>query len=134
MLHTREHTHTNKHSNARTTSVTTNNDGININDCGGEPVSGKRPLGVCSVVLCSLCQGHSENPLLALGQSCKQNTSPLLIQARIRITSLAKDSNCGGICLCDKLAEKVRVEVAFKECLDLINCCQREFRWVYPLL
>lgn len=68
---------TQKHSNARTSSVATNIGGMNVNDCGGEPVSGKRPLCVCSVVLCSLRQSHSENPVLALGQSCKHNTSPL---------------------------------------------------------
>lgn len=69
--------HTQKHSNTRTSSVVTNIGGMNVNDCGGEPVSGERPLCVCSVVLCSLRQSHSENPLLALGQSCKHNTSPL---------------------------------------------------------
>lgn len=59
-----------KHSSARTSSVATNIGGMNVNDCGGEPVRG---LSVCSVVLCSLRQSHSENPLLALGQSCKHN-------------------------------------------------------------
>ncbi len=68
---------TQKPSNTRTSSVATNIRGMNVNDCGGEPVSGERPLCVCSVVLCSLRQSHSENPLLALGQSCKHNTSPL---------------------------------------------------------
>lgn len=39
--------HTQKHSNARTSSVATNIGGMNVNDCGGEPVSGEGPLTVC---------------------------------------------------------------------------------------
>lgn len=71
------HIHTQKHSSTRTSSVATNIGCMSVNDCGGEPVSGKRPLCVCSVVLCSLRQSHSENPPLALGQSFKHNKSLL---------------------------------------------------------
>lgn len=52
--------HAQKHSHARTSSVATNIGGMYVNDCGGEPVRGERPLCVSSIVLCSLRQSCSE--------------------------------------------------------------------------